>query len=266
MVGLTAAVCTPGQFYTVRFFLGLAEAGFFPGVVVYLTHGFTARDRAKALSYFLIATLAAQALSPKISNALLLRIGTTELIDGKTIVCPLVMGMTGWQWVYVFWAIPAVLLGVATFVFLTDRPHQATWLTSAAREGLGCVACRGTASTGGGRHLKVLEAMRHPKVVLLAVAYFCIVTGTYGVECRFSVQARWAFPRFTAGETINALCLVIAGLCTFAIAYRFYSKYEKNEHDRDERTVGYQFASRTEDGDFRCCRTRCGLGSIAEEE
>ena len=67
MAGLTAAVTTPFQFYSVRFLLGLAEAGFFPGVIVYLTHWFTSRDRAKALSYFLIATPFAQVLSPKMA-------------------------------------------------------------------------------------------------------------------------------------------------------------------------------------------------------
>jgi ACS family tartrate transporter-like MFS transporter len=121
MAGLTAAVTTPMQFYVVRFFLGLAEAGFFPGVIVYLTHWFPSRDRAKALSYFLIATPFAQVLSPKISNALL-KIGTTEIVDGQSLVHPPLLGMVGWQWVYVFWAIPAVLMGIGVLFLLTDRP------------------------------------------------------------------------------------------------------------------------------------------------
>src|SRR5205823_10646861 len=79
MATLTAFVKTPSQFYVVRFLLGLAEAGFFPGVIVYLTHWFPGRDRARALSCFLVATPVAQILSPKISNALL-KIGTDETI------------------------------------------------------------------------------------------------------------------------------------------------------------------------------------------
>src|SRR4051812_25307394 len=78
VAALTACVRTPWQFYGVRFLLGLAEAGFFPGVVIYLTHWFPARDRTRALSYFLVATPLAQIVSPKISNALL-KIGTDEV-------------------------------------------------------------------------------------------------------------------------------------------------------------------------------------------
>ena len=81
MAALTAVVKVPWHFYTVRFLLGLAEAGFYPGVIVYLTHWFPSRDRARALAYFFIATPIAQFVSPKLSN-LLLRIGTDETING----------------------------------------------------------------------------------------------------------------------------------------------------------------------------------------
>src|SRR5713226_9662836 len=81
---LTAAVKTPVQFYVVRFLLGLAEAGFFPGVIVYLTHWFPARDRTRALSWFLIGTPVAQIASPKISNALL-KIGAESVTGGVAI-------------------------------------------------------------------------------------------------------------------------------------------------------------------------------------
>lgn len=169
------------QFVTVRFFLGLAEAGFFPGVVVYLTHWFTGRDRAKALSYFLIATPFAQIISPKISNALL-KIGTTEVIDGVTVTHPLVLGMAGWQWVYVFWAVPAVILGVGLLWLLTDRPRHAKWLTSEERDALESALEEERQSKTRGRRMTVLEALSHPKVFLLALAYFCTVTCSYSIE------------------------------------------------------------------------------------
>ena len=92
MATLTAFVKTPSQFYVVRFLLGLAEAGFFPGVIVYLTHWFPKRDRARAFACFLIATPVAQMLSPKISNALL-KIGTDETIDGVTVHRPELFGL-----------------------------------------------------------------------------------------------------------------------------------------------------------------------------
>ena len=106
VAALTALVKVPWQFYAVRFFLGLAEAGFFPGVIVYLTHWFPSRDRARALAWFFVATPIAQIISPKISNELL-KIGTDGQPDP-------VLGLVGWQWVYIVWGIPAVVLGVSS--------------------------------------------------------------------------------------------------------------------------------------------------------
>jgi ACS family tartrate transporter-like MFS transporter len=173
MAALTAMVKTPMQFYTIRFLLGLAEAGFFPGVIVYLTHWFPSRDRARALAYFFVATPIAQIISPKLSN-LLLKIG----VEGN----PTVMGMQGWQWVYIAWGIPAVVLGILVLIFLTDRPGQARWLEADEREALETELKREKALHHAGKHMTLLQALKHPKVLLLAAAYFFIVTGNYGVE------------------------------------------------------------------------------------
>src|SRR5262245_33599589 len=180
MATLTAFVTTPFQFYVVRFLLGLAEAGFFPGVIVYLTHWFPSRDRARALACFLIATPTAQILSPKISNALL-TIGTDETINGVLIHRPELFGLEGWQCVYIFWGLPAVLLGILVFFLLKDWPRDATWLTAEESDALHQELER-EKNFQRARRMTVLEALRHPKVLLLALAYFCIVTGSYGVE------------------------------------------------------------------------------------
>src|ERR1041384_8179376 len=87
MATLAAFVKTPNQFYVVRFLLGLAEAGFFPGVIVFLTHWFTARDRARAVATFIVATPTAQIISPKITN-LILSIGTDESVNGVMVHHP----------------------------------------------------------------------------------------------------------------------------------------------------------------------------------
>ena len=178
MAALTAFVRTPFQFYVVRFLLGLSEAGFFPGVIVYLTHWFPKRDRARALACFLVATPIAQIVSPKISNALL-KIGTNETINGVTVHRPELFGLEGWQCVYIFWGIPAVVLGVVVFFLLKDRPRDAEWLTPEESEALELERVKDLRRA---RRMTVLEALRHPKVLLLALAYFCIVTGSYGVE------------------------------------------------------------------------------------
>jgi ACS family tartrate transporter-like MFS transporter len=178
---LTAVVKTPLQFYGVRFLLGLAEAGFFPGVIIYLTHWFPARDRARALSYFLIATPVAQITSPKISNALL-KFGTDEVINGVTVHHPQLLGLQGWQWVYIFWGVPAVVLGVIVFFTLTDRPRDAKWLTPEEKEALERQLEFEKAKRAAGRRMTLLEAFSHPKVLLLAAAYFCSTSVNYSME------------------------------------------------------------------------------------
>ncbi|HEX9204262.1 MAG TPA: MFS transporter, partial [Vicinamibacteria bacterium] len=195
---LTAAVTTPFQFNLVRFLLGLAEAGFFPGVIVYLTHWFPSRDRARALAYFFVATPLAQVVSPKISNALL-RIGTDETVGGVLVHHPEVRGLEGWQWVYIAWGLPAVVMGVVVLFALTDRPHQARWLTPEERDALTAELDREKGSSPARHRMKVTEALRHPKVLLLALAYFLAVTGSYGVEFFLpSILERWYALKFDA--------------------------------------------------------------------
>jgi ACS family tartrate transporter-like MFS transporter len=174
VAALTALIRSPTQFYGVRLLLGLAEAGFFPGVIVYFTHWFPSRDRARALSQFLIAAPLAQLISPKISN-LMLAVGT----PGH----PLVLGLAGWQWIFIVWGIPAVVLGVLVFFAMPDRPRHARWLTTEEREALEAELVREREAQGTAiHHVGVLAALRHPKVLLLALAYFFAVTANYGVE------------------------------------------------------------------------------------
>src|SRR5262249_32258275 len=148
-------------------------------VIVYLTHWFPTRDRARALSWFLIATPIAQAISPILSGPLI-KIGTDEVINGVPVHHPEVWGLEGWQWVYIAWGIPAVLLGVVVLIFLTDRPRQARWLEPEEREALADELERERLTLKGKHgHMTWGEALRHPKVLLLAAAYFFIVTGNY---------------------------------------------------------------------------------------
>jgi MFS transporter, ACS family, tartrate transporter len=164
----TALVETPLQFYAVRFLLGLAEAGFFPGIIVYLTHWFPSRDRARAIATFLTAIPTAQIVSPKISNWMLAGPGP--------------FGLEGWQWMYIGWGLPAVALGVVVWFWLTDRPEQATWLTPEERRALRDAIARDRAGAVAARRMKVVDALRQPTVLLLALAYFLAILANYSVE------------------------------------------------------------------------------------
>lgn len=173
LASLTAWVTTPTQFYVSRFLLGLAEAGFFPGVIVFLTRWFVRRDRARAFAMFLMATPVAQVISPLLCNPLL-HIGT----PGH----PAVLGLHGWQWVFIVWGIPAVLLGLVVLTYLTDHPGQAKWLADDERAALEAEIERERAEHKKAAHLSLLQALKQPRVLLLAFAYFCVVTANYGTE------------------------------------------------------------------------------------
>jgi ACS family tartrate transporter-like MFS transporter len=162
------------QFFSVRFLLGLAEAGFYPGVIVYLTHWFPRRDRTRTLAWFFIGTPVAAIIGPLISERIM-AIGER----GN----PRAWGMVGWQWVFIGWGIPAVILGILTLFYLTDRPQQANWLTKEERTALENTLEREKHEQKQRvGHMSIGQALSNPKVLALATAYFFVVTGSYGVE------------------------------------------------------------------------------------
>jgi ACS family tartrate transporter-like MFS transporter len=188
---LTAWVKTPLQFYSVRFLLGLAEAGFFPGIIVYLTHWFPAKDRTRALAYFFIGTPVAQFVSPRVCNYLL-PIGTDEVVNGVVIHHPAVLGLAGWQWIYIVWGIPAIILGIAVFILLVDRPAQAKWLTEEERAALEQQIASDKAKATTKKRMTLAEGLGDPRILAIALAYFCNVTANYGIEIFLpSILAQW---------------------------------------------------------------------------
>src|ERR1051325_3082738 len=116
---LMGFIHTKGEFYTVRFLLGAAEAGFFPGLIVYLGHWFRYEDRAKAVAMFMTAIPVSNIIGSPISG-LLLDINWLNL--------------AGWRWLFILEGLPAIIFGVVTIYYLTDRPHQAKWLAEDERE------------------------------------------------------------------------------------------------------------------------------------
>ncbi len=174
VAALTAFVRTPYQFYAARFALGLAEAGFYPGVIVFLTHWFPRRDRTKALAWFFIGTPMAQMIGPPISDRIMAIVGR----HGATI-----WGLVGWQWVFILWGIPAIILGIAILFLISDWPREAVWLTEEEREALESTLAREKAEASEqSRHMSVGQALANPRVIALAAAYFLVVTGSYGIE------------------------------------------------------------------------------------
>src|SRR5262249_41737754 len=162
---LTGFVRTAPQFYWVRFLLGAAEAGFFPGIVVYLSHWFRYIDRAKALALFMAAQPISNMIGAPISGLLL---GINWL------------GLPGWRWLFILEGIPAVLLGVVTLLYLTDWPHQAMWLPEAERQWITAELEKEKRALQEAQPYGVWQALGQRRVVLITVAYFFIVTSVYG--------------------------------------------------------------------------------------
>jgi MFS transporter, ACS family, tartrate transporter len=162
---LTGFVQTASQFYAARFLLGLAEAGFFPGVIVYLTHWFPQRDRARAMAGFITAVPFAFAVGAPIS-ALILNLSWLSL--------------PGWRWVFILEGLPAVILGLITIYYLTDRPSQANWLSVEERDWLTSELERERQEKRAHAPASIWKAFRQRNVLLLSVALFLAVIGSYG--------------------------------------------------------------------------------------
>ena len=163
---LTAFVTTPMQFYVARFFLGVAEAGFFPGIIVYFTHWFTSQDRTRALSGLVMAVPFSLAMGAPVS-ALLLDVTW--------------WGFAGWQWLFILEGAPAVILGFVTLRYMTDRPRQAKWLSQAERDYLEGVLEAEARAKEGTNKIHVWQALRMRNVWLLSLSIFAANSGGYAL-------------------------------------------------------------------------------------
>jgi len=159
---LTALVHTPAQLYLARFVLGAAEAGFFPGVIVYLSHWFIFEDRAKATSNFMGAIPLSAVLGSPLAGWILGR--------GW-------LGFQGWRWLFVVEGAPAILLGVVAFFVLTDWPRQGAWLTPEQRKWLEQKLKEETPPCTAA--ITVWQAMRSPTIVWMAALTFLAYIGQY---------------------------------------------------------------------------------------
>jgi MFS transporter, ACS family, tartrate transporter len=167
LAGLTAVVTGSTSFAIVRFLLGVAEAGFFPGIILYFTYWFPSHHHARIVSGFLVGLPVAVAVGAPISTGLL-------GLDG-------LFGLRGWQVMYIAEAIPTVVIGVITFFVLTDRPEQARFLTAEERNWLVTTIAAERRATEAVRKFTLWQALYNPKVLLLALNYLGIVTASLGM-------------------------------------------------------------------------------------
>jgi ACS family tartrate transporter-like MFS transporter len=165
---LMATVSGEWSFFVLRFLLGVAEAGFFPGIILYLTYWYPAEYRARFMAAFAVAVPISTVIGAPISGLLL-------GLDG-------VMGLKGWQWLFIIEGIPSVLLGIVTWFYLTDKPEKAAWLTAEQKAWLAAKLQAEVAAKQAVRHFTLGEALSSPKVIRLSLIYFGFVGALYGMQ------------------------------------------------------------------------------------
>ena len=153
-----ALIGGPTSFLIMRFCLGAAEAGFFPGVILYLTYWYPSTERAKIVGIFMVAIPMANAIASPISGTIL------DSMNG-------VLGLRGWQWIFIAEGIPSALLGLYALVWLTDRPENATWLTAEQRGWLIETLARERSRTPKVPHTSVWKIMTNKHVLAMALVY-----------------------------------------------------------------------------------------------
>ena len=214
--GGMAFVGGPTSFYALRVLLGIAEAGFFPGVIFYLTLWFPAVYRAQIVGYFMAAIPLSTVIGAPVSGLLL-------GLDGS-------MGMHGWQWLFIVEAAPALILSVIVFFFLTDRPADAMWLEPEERAWLVERLEQERRQREMVRRYSVTQALLNPKVLALSLVYFGAVATNYGLSF-FLPQIVKAFgvSNFQAG-LVAALPYVVGLVSIVLWGRRSDRKLERRFH------------------------------------
>jgi D-galactonate transporter len=163
---LTMFVTTPTMFYVMRFLLGLAEAGFFPGIILYLTYWYPAHRRGRMTTWFMTAIAISGVVGGPISGYIL------KAFNG-------VNGWHGWQWLFLLEGVPSVIVGILVFVVLDDRISKAKWLTEQERE---LLERNIAAEEATKEDHSIGKVMMSPRVLLMSLIYFSFVMGLYGVS------------------------------------------------------------------------------------
>jgi MFS transporter, ACS family, tartrate transporter len=167
ITALMAFIYTAREFYWVRFLVGAAEAGFFPAVIVYVSHWFRYQDRAKAIAVFYAANPLSYVIGSPLAGLLL---GITWL------------GLRGWRWLFILEGIPAVVFGAITIFYLTDWPRAARWLRPEERDWISGELEREKLAKKMVRSYTIWQAFSQRDVILLTLCYFCATTGGYGIS------------------------------------------------------------------------------------
>ena len=161
-----AYVETTTSFYVLRFLLGAFEAGFFPGIILYLTYWYPAARRCKAIAVFMTGTAIAYLIAGPSSGAIM------KYMDGWS-------GLHGWQWLFIVQGLPASILGIVAFFYLKDKPEDASWLTPAEKASLRNHLDNDAHVVATASHGSLWGLIRDPKIYTMSIVYFLLLGATY---------------------------------------------------------------------------------------
>ena len=206
---------TPTQFYVLRFLLGVAEAGFFPGVILYLTFWFPAARRGRVTALFATAVALSTVIGAPLSGFIM------HYLDG-------VNGWAGWQWLFVIEGLPSVAMGLAALAYLDDRVEDARWLSEAERALITADIAR---EQDGIAHARVVDGLRLPRVWLMGAIYFCIVMGLYGLNFWLpSIVQELGFESMIGVGLVTAIPFGFAAIAMVVVGQRADRARERRWH------------------------------------
>ncbi len=204
-------------FYFMRFLLGLAEAGFFPGVILYMTYWFTAKERAQIVALFMTANAICFIFGGPVSGLIL------DASKGLG-------GLAGWQWLFLLEGIPAVLLGFVVLLYLPDNPASASWLSAPERDWI-IARYKSEQFKISAGHSSLKDALSNPLVWLFSLLYFSLVVGMYGISFWMPsiIKEFGKLSGFQVG-LLNAIPFIISGTCMVINGWHSDKTHERRLH------------------------------------
>lgn len=218
VVILTAFAQNAGQLYVLRFLLGVAEAGFFPGIILYITYWFRGKEQARAFALFMTALAASNIIGAPLSTWIM------DHIEWG--------GLAGWRWMFVLEGIPAILIGIVTYFYLTDRPQEAKWLDKEEKKWLIQEIQRENEQKSKEGQLTTKQVLSNPQVWRLSFIYFTLVVGLYGVGFWLPtiIQSFSSLLSNTQIGLISMVPYIAGGLCMIFWARRSDRTGERKVH------------------------------------
>ncbi|MDX1953323.1 MAG: MFS transporter [Verrucomicrobiota bacterium] len=206
------------MFYVMRFLLGAAEAGFFPGVILYLTYWYPPKERAGTIALFILGGIAAGVIGSPISGAIL---------DGMHQV----LGMPGWKWLFFLEALPAVIFGIVVLCVLPNGPDSAKWLSDREKKWVKQRVAQGSEEAGPSQTHSLAGVFKSGKVWVFCLLYFLMNVGGYGYEMWLpTIVKKFSGQSDSTVGLLNAIPYFVAGVAMFLVGRNSDRTGERRAH------------------------------------